>query len=58
MSLRDVNETLDMIREKASHVSSSVDAEYASREIEMWLDQLNREIEELKEIEERENEKC
>ena len=51
-TLRDINETLAMISEAARHVSSKVDAEYAARTVEQWLDQLNREIEDLEEDDE------
>ena len=50
-TLRDINETLAMISEAARHVSSKVDAEYAARTVEQWLDQLNREIDEFEEEE-------
>lgn len=51
-TLRDVNETFSMISEAARHVSSKADAEYAARTVELWLDQVNREIEELEEEDE------
>ena len=50
-TLRDINETLSMISEAARHVSSKVDAEYAARTVEQWLDQLSREIDEFEEEE-------
>lgn len=50
-TLKDINETLSTISEAARHVSSKVDAEYAASVVGQWLDQLNREIDELEEEE-------
>ena len=46
-NLRDINETLAMISEAARKVYSRVDAEYAASVVRQWLEQLEREVEEL-----------
>lgn len=51
-TLNDINGTLDMISEAARHVYSKADAYYAASTVEQWLDQLNREIDELEEEDE------
>ena len=51
-TLKDVNETLAMISEAARRASSKADAEYAVSIIGQWLDQLEREVEDLEDEEE------
>ena len=50
-TLKDVNETLAMISEASRRVSSKSDAEYAASTVRQWLDQLEREIDDLEDTE-------
>lgn len=54
-ALEDINETIDMIRNAANPASSGVNAEHVKNTVQMWIDQLGRDIEVYNEIEERGN---
>lgn len=44
-ALSDINSTIDQIRECCRNVSDDLDASYVANSVEMWLDQLRREVE-------------
>ncbi len=48
--LHDINDTIKTITSYCTYAQSIDDAEYTANSIEIWLDQLKREIDEYKDI--------